>query len=171
MQEIRKKPSRRYHRKSNNREQKQMDKLLVKVDDIRAGRIHAIAEVKARLRELLSPENTVYLTGDTHGNFDRILDFCSQLEVQGGSTLIILGDVGLNYHGGQGDLWRKKMLRDITTTFFCIHGNHEMRCDRLPSLATSDPFITEVRYGLNRSSPTSSLPLMVKSITSWAIPV
>lgn len=84
-------------------------------------------EVEAMLEEHARPENQVYLTGDTHGRFDRIVDFCRRQEVEPGNILIILGDAGLNYYGGRRDERSKARLAKEPITFFCIHGNHEMR--------------------------------------------
>lgn len=73
------------------------------------------------------PERTVYLTGDTHGQFDRIEAFCRRRVMAREDTFIILGDVGLNYFGDFRD-WRGKVqLARLPCTFFCIHGNHEQR--------------------------------------------
>lgn len=75
----------------------------------------------------MHPSNVVFLTGDTHGRFDRILGFCSSRAVEKENTLIILGDVGLNYYGDRRDKKSKEKLTEVPITFFCIHGNHEMR--------------------------------------------
>ena len=79
------------------------------------------------MRELLHPKNQIYLTGDTHGQFERIISSCERQQVQPESTFIILGDVGLNYYGDRRDNRGKDELAKIPITFFCIHGNHEMR--------------------------------------------
>ena len=63
----------------------------------------------------------------THGRFERIISFCERQQVQSESTFIILGDVGLNYYGDRRDRRGKDALAQIPITFFCIHGNHEMR--------------------------------------------
>ena len=48
-------------------------------------------------KELLQmPEHVIYLTGDTHGQFDRIEAFCRGRDMDQENTFIILGDVGLN---------------------------------------------------------------------------
>ena len=72
-------------------------------------------------------EGRVFLTGDTHGRFERIVDFCEQNQLSNVDILIILGDVGLNYYGVHRDNYRKDMLAGLPCTFFCLHGNHEMR--------------------------------------------
>ena len=38
----------------------------------------------------------VILTGDTHGSFDRIEDFCVEYDTTTEDTMIILGDAGIN---------------------------------------------------------------------------
>ena len=88
---------------------------------------YTIEEVHAYLDELWAPKNTIYLTGDTHGQFNRIKAFCIEREVEPENTFIILGDVGLNYFGDMRDRYGKLKLSQIPITFFCLHGNHEMR--------------------------------------------
>lgn len=79
------------------------------------------------LREMVAPQNTVYITGDTHGSFDRVIRFCREQDTVLDNTFIILGDAGVNYHGGEKDVALKNILTKIPVTFFCIHGNHEQR--------------------------------------------
>ena len=79
-------------------------------------------------KELLQmPEQVVYLTGDTHGRFNRIEAFCRGRDMDQENTFIILGDVGLNYFGDFRDWPGKEQLARLPCTFFCIHGNHEQR--------------------------------------------
>lgn len=68
----------------------------------------------------------IYITGDTHGRFDRIELFCETYKTTKEDILIILGDAGINYYGS-GDRSRKKKLQKLPITLFCIHGNHEER--------------------------------------------
>lgn len=44
----------------------------------------------------------VYLTGDTHGDFCRIADFCKRFETSVDDVMIILGDAGINFSGRAG---------------------------------------------------------------------
>lgn len=45
----------------------------------------------------------VYITGDTHGQFQRIELFCQVMQTTKADTMIILGDTGFNYYGGKRD--------------------------------------------------------------------
>lgn len=42
----------------------------------------------------------IYITRDTHGDFDRLIRFCSRFQTTREDTMIILGDAGFNYYGG-----------------------------------------------------------------------
>ena len=68
-----------------------------------------------------------FLTGDTHGNFNRIDYFCKRFETSKEDILCILGDAGINYYLNKKDYMLKQVLQDMPITFFCIHGNHEER--------------------------------------------
>lgn len=70
----------------------------------------------------------IYITGDTHGDFTRMFQFCSLVHPSPEDVVIVLGDVGLNYYNDSRDKKNKYRLCDkYPVTFFCIHGNHEMR--------------------------------------------
>lgn len=69
----------------------------------------------------------IYVTGDTHGQFGRIIEFCERLQTKQEDILIILGDAGINYSGGWRDIKKKRLLETLRITIFCIHGNHEKR--------------------------------------------
>lgn len=73
-----------------------------------------------------------YLTGDTHGSFERIYEFCYQFKTTNEDVMIILGDAGINYYEGKREEELKRMLDDFPITFFCIHGNHEQRPYAIP---------------------------------------
>lgn len=68
-----------------------------------------------------------YITGDTHRNFTRIHNFCTNEYTSTDDTLIILGDAGINFYLDESDYELKQMLSDYPITFFCVHGNHEER--------------------------------------------
>lgn len=74
----------------------------------------------------------IYLTGDTHGQFNRIGAFCDRMQTSRDDILIILGDAGINFHAGSLDILRKEYLAKLPITLLCIHGNHERRPENLP---------------------------------------
>lgn len=70
----------------------------------------------------------IYITGDIHGEVFRVREAAERFEIKEGDTIVLLGDVGMNYFGNRhGDRHRKKRLNKLGVTVFCIHGNHEMR--------------------------------------------
>ena len=75
----------------------------------------------------------VYITGDTHGRFDRIELFCHVMQTTKADTMIILGDAGVNYYGGSRDAKVKKQVNAFPIRLLCIHGNHEIRPQNIPS--------------------------------------
>lgn len=76
----------------------------------------------------------IYLTGDTHRDFERFFWFCKRQQTHRETDLmIILGDVGLNYYGNGLDKKAKQQLSSFPITFLCIHGNHEMRPETIES--------------------------------------
>ena len=77
----------------------------------------------------------IYVTGDTHGKFQRITDFCEQEKTSREDIMIILGDAGINYSGWVLDQEKKELLKTLPITLFCIHGNHEQRPDTIDSYA------------------------------------
>jgi 3-oxoacid CoA-transferase subunit A len=74
-----------------------------------------------------------YLTGDTHGDFKRIAEFCDKHNTTKDDVMCILGDAGINYYLGKKDYLLKEFLKDLPITLFCIHGNHEARPQHIPS--------------------------------------
>ena len=77
----------------------------------------------------------IYVTGDTHGKFQRITDFGEQEKTSREDIMIILGDAGINYSGWVLDREKKELLKTLPITWFCIHGNHEQRPDTIDSYA------------------------------------
>lgn len=69
----------------------------------------------------------LYITGDTHGKFDRFIQFCEIMQTTKEDILIILGDAGVNYYQDSRDKHSKKLLESLPITFLCVHGNHEQR--------------------------------------------
>lgn len=69
----------------------------------------------------------IYITGDTHGNFSRVVSLCEKIHTSTEDVLIILGDAGINGFGKEQDWRLKRALSRLPITLFCIHGNHEER--------------------------------------------
>ena len=69
----------------------------------------------------------IYITGDTHGNFEHIESFCKRMNTSSDDILTILGDAGINFYGEEYDRRKKIYLNSFPITLFCIHGNHEQR--------------------------------------------
>lgn len=69
----------------------------------------------------------IYLTGDTHGDFERVFDFCADNDTTTDDVLIILGDAGINFFLDESDRELKMELSTLEVTLLCIHGNHEER--------------------------------------------
>lgn len=82
--------------------------------------------------------NRFFLTGDTHGSFTRIYEFCEKFETKKDDIMCILGDAGINYYFGKKDYRLKQLLQDMPITFFCIHGNHEERPYNIPTYITKE---------------------------------
>lgn len=101
--------------------------LMAMLEESKEGPYYSEEEVRAHLSEILCPINQVYVTGDTHGQFERVVDFCRDREVELENTFVILGDAGLNYYNDRRDQKKKGQLAQVPITFFCLHGNHEMR--------------------------------------------
>lgn len=68
-----------------------------------------------------------YITGDTHGDFSRIKDFCEEEETTKDDVMIILGDAGINYWLDDTDKKLKEEIANLDITLLCVHGNHEAR--------------------------------------------
>lgn len=77
----------------------------------------------------------IYLTGDTHGNFDRIGDFCQEYGTTPDDVMVILGDAGINYWLDERDKALKEQLSQLPITLLCIHGNHEEWPEKLSGYA------------------------------------
>lgn len=71
--------------------------------------------------------DVIYITGDTHGRFERVEAFCRKYQTTKDDILIILGDAGINFSGGETDRLKKDFLETLPITIFAIHGNHEQR--------------------------------------------
>lgn len=73
------------------------------------------------------------LTGDTHGRFLRVKQWCDAHGAKPGDILIVLGDAGVNFFKDRRDVDLKRLLATLPVTLFCIHGNHEIRPQNIPT--------------------------------------
>ena len=74
----------------------------------------------------------IWLTGDTHGHFDRVEAFCREQQTTTDDILIILGDSGFNFGGGERDRFLKTRASQFPITIFSLHGNRENRPQNIP---------------------------------------
>ena len=79
-----------------------------------------------------------YITGDTHRDFGNVAAFCKRMNTTKEDVMIVLGDAGINFHGGFLDRLKKQELERYPITFFCIHGNHEKRPSGIPDYHIQD---------------------------------
>lgn len=77
----------------------------------------------------------LYFTGDVHGNIKGLLYRLDRMGIPHtpDQIIVLLGDVGVNYLQNTADYVNKKRLQDSGRTYFCIHGNHEMRPESIAS--------------------------------------
>ena len=80
----------------------------------------------------------VYYTGDIHGSTLEIVTFCARFQLIKDDAIIILGDVGANYFGDERDVAFKAEFAKLQPTILCIHGNHEIRPQNIPSYKTKE---------------------------------
>ena len=71
--------------------------------------------------------SNIYITGDTHGSFERIEYFCDRVNTSKNDVMIVLGDAGLNYFLDGRDVALKKYVNSLPITFCLLRGNHEAR--------------------------------------------
>ena len=79
---------------------------------------------------IMKPQ-TIVLTGDIHGDIDRIENYCMDHGLTEQDLIVILGDAGLNYYGYTKDKGKKAIANSLGPTILCIQGNHEMDPDTL----------------------------------------
>ena len=74
----------------------------------------------------------IFITGDTHGEFARIIKFAEENGLSSDDIIIVLGDAGINFFGFWKDRrLKKKLAKQLPATLLCIHGNHEKRPEKL----------------------------------------
>ena len=68
-----------------------------------------------------------FITGDKHRHFDRVKEFCREMNTRRKDVLIVLGDAGFNFYDDKRDDDLKKEISALNITLFCLHGNKENR--------------------------------------------
>lgn len=63
----------------------------------------------------------------------QIMRSCKRMKLTVFDIVVILGDVGANYSLDQRDRELKAELNRLEPTILCIHGNHEIRPQNIPS--------------------------------------
>jgi 3-oxoacid CoA-transferase subunit A len=79
---------------------------------------------------------STFATGDTHGNLIRIKKFIKRFDCTENDTIVILGDVGINYFGQEDERKAKEEYNNFGVTLLCIQGNHEERPYNFPTYKT-----------------------------------
>ena len=79
----------------------------------------------------------IYITGDTHGDFEFRL---KNLLLNENDMIIILGDAGINYYLDYRDKLLKEKLSKCGFKIFSIQGNHEERPENIDSYKQIDMF-------------------------------
>lgn len=73
------------------------------------------------------------LTGDTHGELDRIEKFASIFDINT-CALVILGDGGYNFYLNKTDRKKKENIQRLGCLLYLVRGNHEERPENLSDI-------------------------------------
>ena len=68
-----------------------------------------------------------FVRGDTHGNFNWMMNGCLKEYVPDETAIIILGDAGFDFYLNKTDLRKKKEINDRGYHIYWLRGNHEAR--------------------------------------------
>lgn len=74
-----------------------------------------------------------FVTGDIHGDVYEVVNSIRKYGIQKTDSILLLGDVGVNYYGDANDGLRKHILNNTNVPVLCVHGNHEMRPETIRS--------------------------------------
>ena len=81
----------------------------------------------------------VFLTGDKHGDYKSVEQFCLKWNTSKDDLLVVLGDNGVNYWGPHKDRKLKSYLSALPISFLMIKGNHDQRTSlKLYTIALED---------------------------------
>lgn len=85
-----------------------------------------------------------YITGDTHGEFGFLDDFCVDYNTSVKDYLIILGDSGINYYSDGNDKYIKEKISNHPITLLCVQGNHEERAENISTYKKRRKFKSDI---------------------------
>ena len=80
----------------------------------------------------------IYITGDTHGTFSRLL--APTIEKTNNNLVIILGDAGINYYLDERDKTKKDYLNNLGIKILSLQGNHEERPENISTYREIDMY-------------------------------
>jgi 3-oxoacid CoA-transferase subunit A len=67
----------------------------------------------------------IYITGDMHGSIQTFKDVINKITCKSENTLIVLGDLGVNYYINKIDKKFKSIISQYNINLFVIRGNHD----------------------------------------------
>lgn len=73
----------------------------------------------------------IFITGDTHGVFERIYALCENFDVTNKDLLIVAGDFGINYYLNKKEQRNKYKLNELPINLLIVRGNHERRPEKI----------------------------------------
>lgn len=94
----------------------------------------------------------VLCTGDVHGNFEWLPEWCEREKTSKKDALIILGDASFMYEGPESwcEQHRKALAQNCPITILCVRGNHEARPANYDTtkfaLVNEDPCVPDGYY-------------------------
>lgn len=76
--------------------------------------------------------------GDIHGKTMPLQRLINAGRIVPGDTVVLLGDVGLNFYLDEREAFKKEALENSGIDFLCVHGNHERRPATIPSYSIEE---------------------------------
>ena len=67
----------------------------------------------------------IYITGDMHGDIQTFKNIMGKITCKLENTLIVLGDLGVNYYLNKSDKKFKNIISQYNINLFVIRGNHD----------------------------------------------
>jgi 3-oxoacid CoA-transferase subunit A len=67
----------------------------------------------------------IYITGDIHGDINQFKEIMGKVTCKLENTLIVLGDLGVNYFLNKNDKKFKNVISQYNINLFVIRGNHD----------------------------------------------